>query len=82
MKPPLERRSSARLTTAGSVYLALVAAVPLVALASAGGASAQAAFGGTSLLILVGVSLETVKQLEAHTRNYNLPSFMSRSERF
>lgn len=68
-----------RLTSAGSLYLALVAALPLAALSYGAGASAQAAFGGTSLLILVGVSLDTVKQLEANTQTQRVTGFLSRS---
>ncbi|MCW3057486.1 MAG: secY [Solirubrobacterales bacterium] len=51
-----------RLTFPGGVYLALVAALPTVLIAETG---ATFAFGGTSLLIVIGVALETVRQLEA-----------------
>jgi preprotein translocase subunit SecY len=53
-----------RVTLPGSIYLGLVALVPLVALVLVG-ANANFPFGGTSLLIIVGVGLETVKQIDS-----------------
>lgn len=55
---------SSRITFAGAVYLALIAIIPVVALVSVG-ANQNFPFGGTSLLIMVGVGLETVKQINA-----------------
>jgi preprotein translocase subunit SecY len=51
-----------RLTLAGAVFLACIAVLPNVILTFS---SMQIKFGGTSLLIAVGVSLETMKQIEA-----------------
>jgi len=65
----------ARLTTAGSLYLAVIAIVPLVLLAMSGGA-AQLPLGGTSLLILVGVGLQTVKQLDAQLMQHSYPDLL------
>jgi preprotein translocase subunit SecY len=53
-----------RVTLPGSLYLALVALLPLVAFALLG-ASNNFTFGGTSILIIVGVGLETVKQIDS-----------------
>ena len=55
-----------RITLPGSVFLATVAILP--AFASMFGVSGQFAqfFGGTSLLILVGVVLDTLQQIESH----------------
>ncbi|AZZ48061.1 preprotein translocase subunit SecY [Rathayibacter rathayi] len=53
-----------RVTLPGSVYLGLIALVPLVALALVG-ANQNFPFGGTSILIIVGVGLETVKQIDS-----------------
>ena len=55
-----------RITLPGSIFLALVAILP--AFASFFGVSGQFAqfFGGTSLLILVGVVLDTLQQIESH----------------
>jgi preprotein translocase subunit SecY len=58
-----------RLTTAGSIYIAAICVVPAVIAASF---RVPFQFGGTSLMIVVGVALETVNQIEAHliTRSY------------
>ncbi|MEO6504478.1 MAG: preprotein translocase subunit SecY [Terrimesophilobacter sp.] len=53
-----------RITLPGSLYLALVALIPLFALSTVG-ANQNFPFGGASLLIIVGVGLETVKQIDA-----------------
>ncbi|WP_394161791.1 preprotein translocase subunit SecY [Galactobacter valiniphilus] len=55
---------SSRITFAGAIYLAVVAMIPIVALTLVG-ANQNFPFGGTSLLIMVGVGLETVKQINA-----------------
>lgn len=51
-----------RLTLAGALYMNLVVLVPAV---MGGLYSAQLAFGGTSLLIVVGVALETIRQVSS-----------------
>lgn len=53
-----------RITFPGSIYLGLIALLPLVALATVG-ANQNFPFGGASILIMVGVGLETVKQIDA-----------------
>ena len=55
-----------RITWPGALFLALVAILP--AFASAFGVKAEFAqfFGGTSLIILVGVVLDTLQQIESH----------------
>ncbi len=53
-----------RITLAGAIYLGLIALLPLVALATVG-ANQNFPFGGASILIIVGVGLETVKQIDA-----------------
>lgn len=62
-----------RITLPGSLFLAIVAILP--AFASYFGVSREFAqfFGGTSLLILVGVVLDTLQQIESHllTRHYD-----------
>src|SRR5580700_4825915 len=64
-----------RLTTPGSIYLGLVALIPLVAIGLAG-ASQQFPLGGTSLLIMVGVGLDTVKQIESQLQQRNYEGFL------
>jgi preprotein translocase subunit SecY len=60
-----------RITWPGSLYLGLIALVPTVALVMFQ-AQQDFPFGGTSILIIVGVGLETVRQIESqlHQRNY------------
>jgi preprotein translocase subunit SecY len=53
-----------RVTLPGSLYLGLVALIPLIALATVG-ANQNFPFGGASILIIVGVGLETVKQIDS-----------------
>jgi preprotein translocase subunit SecY len=52
-----------RLTTGGSIYLAIVCVVPTVLVSQFG---VPFYFGGTGLLIVTGVSLDTVAQIEGH----------------
>jgi len=56
-------RVLARLTFPGAVYLAIIAAVPTLIIRYLPDVSFY--FGGTSLLIVVGVALDTMKQMEA-----------------
>ncbi|HCF59972.1 MAG TPA: preprotein translocase subunit SecY [Myxococcales bacterium] len=58
-----------RITFGGAVYLAAICVLPTVVMAYF---SVPFYFGGTSLLIVVGVALDTVQQIEGHliTRNY------------
>jgi preprotein translocase subunit SecY len=64
-----------RLTTPGSIYLGVVALFPLVALASIG-VGQQFPFSGVSLLIMVGVGLDTVKQIESQLQQRNYEGFL------
>src|SRR5580692_9474179 len=64
-----------RLTTPGSLYLGVVALFPLVALAVIGVGN-QFPFSGVSLLIMVGVGLDTVKQIESQLQQRNYEGFL------
>jgi preprotein translocase subunit SecY len=64
-----------RLTTPGSLYLGVVALFPLLALASIG-VGQQFPFSGVSLLIMVGVGLDTVKQIESQLQQRNYEGFL------
>lgn len=64
-----------RLTTPGSLYLGIVAMFPLVALAAIG-VGQQFPFSGVSLLIMVGVGLDTVKQIESQLQQRNYEGFL------
>src|ERR671931_1372093 len=66
-------RILARLTFPGSLYLAAVAALPTILINQT---SANFFFGGTSLLIVVGVALDTMKQLEAQLMMRNYEGFL------
>ena len=64
-----------RLTLPGSVYLALVAVIPVFAFNGLG-VSGRFIFGGTSLLIMVSVGLDTVKQIESQLQQRNYEGFL------
>ena len=64
-----------RLTLPGSVYLALIAVIPVFAFNGLG-VSGRFIFGGTSLLIMVGVGLDTVKQIESQLQQRNYEGFL------
>jgi preprotein translocase subunit SecY len=64
-----------RLTAPGSVYLGIVALFPLVALGAIG-IGQQFPFSGVSLLIMVGVGLDTVKQIESQLQQRNYEGFL------
>ena len=64
-----------RLTFPGSIYLAMVALIPLVALILVD-ANQNFPFGGTSILIVVGVGLETVKQIQSQLQQRNYEGFL------
>ncbi len=64
-----------RLTAAGSLYLACIALIPLVAVGLLD-ANQQFPLGGTSILIMVGVGLDTVKQLESQLQQRNYEGFL------
>jgi preprotein translocase subunit SecY len=56
-----------RLSTVGSIFLGLIALLPIVAsmlLGESRGALKGIGLGGTSLLIIIGVAIEAMKQLE------------------
>ena len=53
-----------RVTLPGSLYLGLIALLPLIAFSTIG-ADQNFPFGGASILIIVGVGLETVKQIDS-----------------
>ncbi|NBW72880.1 MAG: preprotein translocase subunit SecY [Microbacteriaceae bacterium] len=59
-----------RITLPGSLYLGVVALIPLFALTLLN-ANQDFPFGGTSILIIVGVGLETVKQISAQMQQRN-----------
>ena len=65
-----------KITLLGATYLAVLAALPIV-LAQAFNLSASVQIGGTSLMIVVGVAIETVKQLKTQTQAQEYHGFMA-----
>ncbi|MDQ1293401.1 MAG: preprotein translocase subunit SecY [Actinomycetota bacterium] len=65
-----------RITLPGSLYLGVVSMIPLVALALLHANTANFPFGGTSILIVVGVGLETVKQIESQLQQRHYEGFL------
>ncbi|MBW3578377.1 MAG: preprotein translocase subunit SecY [Actinobacteria bacterium] len=68
-------RVLSRITLPGSLYLTTVAVIPFVALALANVTSFP--LGGISLLIVVGVALETMKQIESQLLQRNYEGFLA-----
>jgi preprotein translocase subunit SecY len=66
-------RILARLTFPGALFLAAIAALPTVLITQT---NANFAFGGTSILIVIGVALDTMKQLEAQLMMRNYEGFL------
>jgi preprotein translocase subunit SecY len=64
-----------RITAPGALYLGLVALIPLVALVLVN-ANQNFPFGGTTILIIVGVGLDTVKQIESQLQQRNYEGFL------
>ncbi|TCC20221.1 preprotein translocase subunit SecY [Kribbella speibonae] len=64
-----------RITLPGAIYLAVISMIPLVALVLLN-ASQNFPFGGTSILIMVGVGLDTVKQIESQLQQRNYEGFL------
>lgn len=64
-----------RLTLVGGIYLAAICILPTIFM---GRFSVQFSFGGTSLLIVVGVALETFRQIDAHRQSLRYDSFISK----
>jgi preprotein translocase subunit SecY len=69
-----------RITAPGALYLTAIAVLPILALHFLPGSSAGAGqtfpFGGTSVLILVGVGLDTSKQIESQLMLRNYEGFL------
>lgn len=65
-----------RTTLAGAVFLAFIAILPDFVLALTNISSVR--FGGTSLLIVVGVALDTMKQMESHLLMRHYQGFLDK----
>jgi preprotein translocase subunit SecY len=64
-----------RITLPGSVFLAFISIAPFLIM---GGMKIDFFFGGTSVLIVVGVALDTLQQLESHLQMRNYEGFLKK----
>jgi preprotein translocase subunit SecY len=64
-----------RITSAGSLYLAIIALIPTLVLVLLG-VTTNLPFGGSSILIVVGVGLETVKQIDSQLQQRHYEGFL------
>ena len=64
-----------KITFMGALFLAIVAAVPML-IGAINSSLSSVALGGTSVLIVVGVALETVRQLESQLMMRNYKGFL------
>jgi preprotein translocase subunit SecY len=70
-------RTTSRVTLAGGIFLSVVAVIPNLLIKWMG---FQFYFGGTALLIVVGVAMDTMRQLESHLVTRNYEGFMKKSK--
>ena len=63
-----------RVTLPGGVFIALIAIVPTIICYFTGNQLVQA-FGGTSILIMIGVALDTMSKVESQLKMYNYDGF-------
>ncbi len=63
-----------RITLPGAIYLAIIAVVPTILFYYTGN-QLISAFGGTSILILVGVGLDTMQKVEAQLKTHHYDGF-------
>ena len=64
-----------RITAPGSLYLGMVSIIPIIALVLFG-ATQNFPFGGTAILIVVGVGLDTAKQIESQLQQRSYEGFL------
>jgi preprotein translocase subunit SecY len=68
-----------RITLGGALYVAAVCVFPSILIAKFGVPWSLATFfGGTSLLIIVGVAIDTTSQIESHLLNRNYEGFLKK----
>ncbi|WIK64597.1 preprotein translocase subunit SecY [Gleimia hominis] len=65
-----------RITTAGALYLVIVALLPSIAMIPLHLEGGQMPFGGTTLLIVVGVGLQTVMQIDSQLQKHHYEGFL------
>lgn len=70
-----------RLTLWGAIYISLVCVLPQVIYLEMGASQFAYVFGGTAVLIVVGVTLDTASQIESMLVARNYEAFMSKSSK-
>ncbi len=65
-----------RITTVGALYLVVIAILPTIAMMPLNLAATQMPFGGTTLLIMVGVGLQTVKEINSQLQQHHYEGFL------
>ncbi|SMP09375.1 protein translocase subunit secY/sec61 alpha [Desulfurobacterium pacificum] len=71
-------RIVSRLTFAGAVFLTLVAVIPIIITRQM---QLPFYFGGTAILIVVGVALDTLRRMEAYALSFSYEGFLGRRRR-
>jgi preprotein translocase subunit SecY len=70
-------RVMTRITLPGAFFFALIAVMPLILMRST---DIQFYFGGTSLIIVVGVAIDTLQQIESHLLMRHYDGFLKRGK--
>jgi preprotein translocase subunit SecY len=75
-------KTMTRLTFAGAIFLAFIAVIPRLLIRSIPGIDWNVAsfFGGTALLIIVGVTLDTMRSIESHLLMRRYDGFMKKGK--
>jgi preprotein translocase subunit SecY len=72
-------KAMSRITLAGAVFLTIIATIPIILFRELGIPYAVATFfGGTSILIAVGVMLDTMRQMESHLMMRHYDGFLKK----
>jgi preprotein translocase subunit SecY len=65
-----------KITLIGGIYLVIIASMPILMAVIFPDMPAAVSIGGTSLLIVVGVAIETTKQIKTQTMEQNYSGFI------
>ena len=65
-----------RITLIGAIFLGIIAVVPMIANIIAGGNLGALAFSGNSIIIVVGVLLETTREIESQLSTHHYKGFL------
>jgi preprotein translocase subunit SecY len=74
-------KAMSRITLAGAIFLTVIAVIPIILSRKMGISYAVASFfGGTSILITVGVLLDTMRQVESHLMMRHYDGFLKKGK--